>query len=1028
VTHALEDHIPQLGDGDNLAKAIAAAEESLARCEAALGPEHSEVSTLLEKLVGLHKAQGALSTVEALYKRLLQIREKTLGKDHLDVATTVSDMAMLYRDTGAYELAEQFYLRALDIRERARGLDHPDVASSLHGLAVLYLKVGDTTTAEPLCERARGIRERAFGPDHAEVASSLGILAALHFTRGAYAQAESLFERALSIRERAPERDSVEIANLLLNFAAVPNARGAYAKATELLTRATDILEATLGPEHPKLAPALYNHAVIRAEQGEYAKAEPLYERALHILEVKSGRDHPDVIRPLNSLAMLYRAQGAYDKAKSLHLRALHICEAALGPERVQTAECLSSLAMVYLAQHEYAEADSLFKRALGIREQTLPPGHPDIAATLSNLGVVCILKGAYVEAEPLCERAARELESTYGPDNPDVADALENLAGVYQAQRVYGEAKALYERVLTTREQVLGPTHPDVADALENLGALSWVTNELSSAIEYYKRGSTVREHYLGATLATLPESRMRMLLNIGRAQTETLVSFHAHATFEHADALELALTAVLRRKGRVLEEAASARAALQRHLSPDLQRDLQRVAGISTELATRRLAGDQHAEELQELELEVNRIESRLSRQSAELRAYVQPLTLHGIQTHVPENAALIEFVRYRRAEPHNADQPWQEHHYLAYIIQPEAPPRCIPLGEAALIETAIMSALEVLTHPDVNPRQQLRLLDELIFEPIRKAAAKTQFLISPDGHLHLVPFAALIDRDGRYLIEYTSITYLASGRDLVPAQRDHPRSKPLVVAAPDYQGRYKPLRGAEEEGRTLKKLFVNIDLAVGPAATKDVLSRARAPVFVHVATHGYFRASATTGRGQARGLERDLGGGLPRSRALPLPDIDADVDSALDMAGLILAGATEAEATLTAREVAQIDLRGTRLVVLSACDTGVGQIGSSEGVYGLRRALAIAGAETQLVSLWKVDDDATSGLIAHYYDALRKERRAEALQLAQQALLRSQQYAHPSYWAAFVPVGDAPPLELSLPQSQSAATPES
>lgn len=136
------------------------------------------------------------------------------------------------------------------------------------------------------------------------------------------------------------------------------------------------------------------------------------------------------------------------------------------------------------------------------------------------------------------------------------------------------------------------------------------------------------------------------------------------------------------------------------------------------------------------------------------------------------------------------------------------------------------------------------------------------------------------------------------------------------------------------------------------------------------------------------------------------------------------MILAGANEAEAYLTAREIAGIDLRGTQLVVLSACDTAAGQIARSEGVYGLRRALAIAGAETQVVSLWKVDDAATSRLMDHYYGELRNGAgRSEGLRRAQRELLRDGQYGHPFYWAAFVPIGDARPLRLARPVSLDA-----
>jgi CHAT domain-containing protein/Tfp pilus assembly protein PilF len=951
--------------------------------------------------------------IEAAERALASCEEK-LARDHLEVAAALDALATLLRNRRELEKAGQLHERALGIRERELGPDHLDVAASLHELAIIHLQLRDTAAAEPLCERALRIRERAQGP----VAASLAAMGSLHFLKGNYVKAAAFYERALSTYEQAPDSDPAEVARVLMNFAGVLNVQGAYANASELLERAARILESTLGPEHRTVGAVSYNRAVVHYDLGEYAKAEPLFENALKIIEQCSGTEDLDLLMPLNSLSMLYRVQGAYEKAKSVLERALRIAERA-GPKHPRTADCVANLAAVHYAEQKYAEAEQLFQQALQLREATLEPDHSDIATTLTNLGLVHIASGSHARALPLCEKAVRLFEAAHDPDNPDVADGLENLAGLYEVQRVYDTARSLHARVLGIRERVLGPQHPDVADALDNLAAVRWATNDIPGALECYERAAEIRERYLGSSLATLSESRMRMLLDISRGQMDTLVSFQAHT--DSSAARNLALTTVLRRKGRTVGEAASARAALRRHLPTTLQRDLEVVEKRRTELATRRMAAEpQEPEALEELELEAEKLETSLARESARFRAHLEPLTLQGVQAHIPEDGALVEFVRYRRFDPGDRRQPWHEARYLAFVVRRHGAADVVPLGEAAPIESAIQAALGALVHPGDDYHARLRALEELVFAPVRRAAdarrsATQRFLISPDGHLHLVPFAALVDVNGRHLVEHTSITYVSSGRDLVPVERDAPRSRPLVVAAPDYEGRCKPLPGTKAEAKALSEYFKDIDLFEGPLATKHVLSRARAPMFVHVATHGFFRGSNAPSFRRSRSWrgQRDLV--LPSSDPLRLPDLDVDVDGALDGAGLIFAGATEAEATLTAREVASIDLDGTQLVVLSACETGVGQIASSEGVYGLRRAFAIAGAQTQVVSLWKVDDDATRELMSRYYGALCTTERSKALQLAQQALHGNSKYRHPYYWAAFVPIGDARPLEL-------------
>ncbi len=257
---------------------------------------------------------------------------------------------------------------------------------------------------------------------------------------------------------------------------------------------------------------------------------------------------------------------------------------------------------------------------------------------------------------------------------------------------------------------------------------------------------------------------------------------------------------------------------------------------------------------------------------------------------------------------------------------------------------------------------------------------------------------------------------ISYVTSGRDLVRSGvKDVARSKPLVVAAPAYEGRCAPLPGAKSEAEAIRRHFADVDVYLGSSATKDRLIAARGPLFVHISTHGFFRASCAFAASRAIRSwhnERDV---VAITNVSDSVDRRPEIEDALDDAGLIFAGNSDTETTLTAREISSIDLRGTQLVVLSACDSGIGEVHRSEGIYGLRRALAIAGAQTQVVSLWKIDDEATGQLMDRYYSELRRGMgRSEALRHAQLHLLRDGRHAHPFYWAAFLPIGDEGPLQ--------------
>lgn len=312
--------------------------------------------------------------------------------------------------------------------------------------------------------------------------------------------------------------------------------------------------------------------------------------------------------------------------------------------------------------------------------------------------------------------------------------------------------------------------------------------------------------------------------------------------------------------------------------------------------------------------------------------------------------------------------------------------------------------------------------------------------QLLVSPDGALNLLPFAALLDETGEYLAQRVDITYLTSGRDLLQFVAESPsHSRAVVVADPDYGQSetmvahadtavevsrsvdldrgglsFTPLPGTAAEADTLKSLLKvnNENLLTQVQATEARLKQLHGPQILHIATHGFFL--------------RDQAGPSPALRTSGLSQDQTPLplrENPLLRSGLALAGANARrsgdhdDGILTAAEVAQMDLHGTQLVVLSACETGLGDVENGEGVYGLRRALELAGAQTQVASLWKVADDATKDLMVDYYQRLLAgEGRSAALQEAQRTMLKSKTRSHPYYWAAFVPIGHWTPLAKS------------
>jgi len=296
----------------------------------------------------------------------------------------------------------------------------------------------------------------------------------------------------------------------------------------------------------------------------------------------------------------------------------------------------------------------------------------------------------------------------------------------------------------------------------------------------------------------------------------------------------------------------------------------------------------------------------------------------------------------------------------------------------------------------------------------------------LMSPDGALNLVPMAALLDERGDYLVQSLEVSYLTSGRDLLrlasnaAAQRD-----PVILGSPAYgelsglpadlavsgaairsaeldrsELRFRPLLDTALEVQALQTLMKLSDsnVLMGAQASETRLKQLRAPRILHIATHGFFLQ------------DQDLQGS---STTLPVRE------NPLLRSGLALAGANQRrsgkeDGILTALEAARLDLQGTELVVLSACESGLGEIQNGEGVYGLRRALVLAGAQAQVTSLWKVSDAATRELMVGYYERLLKgQGRGAALRSVQQHMLADTGRSHPYYWAGFLVTGNWRPM---------------
>lgn len=967
------------------------ASTAAAQSPAQLGPALQEASTAhyrVERLVWEERYSEVVPLAEesvALQEKVVALFKGRLPKRHtlatpspeLQLAAALDLLGTALLELGRHERALEVFTRSHAIYGRILVVgDNDDLAGlAIAGLARLAAIRGDRAAAEALFREVDGRFDDLQGDTSATLAcSEVGQLVGM---LGEHARAEPLLRRAAE----------------------------------------TGHVASTAHAE------ALRNRADLALDRGEPEVAEPLLHEALEAASSAAhiaGLKGPRLARILDSLGRLALALGDPGRAARAFGQALSIQEQTLGPEHLAAAASLDGLAMAAMQSGDPARAEPLLARALAVREKVLGPAHAATASIRLHQGDLRRATGDEGAAEALYGRALDDLEKALGREHPAVAEALLRRAALARAGKRTNPAlsEAACQRALAIQEKVFGPDHPRVADALDALAATHLSTGRIQSAVEALGRSTEIRDHRAAALLATGSEDQKVAAVTALQDQTDLVLSLPPASSPPLAAAVDLALTTVLRRKGRALDALATGRAALRDRRRPEDTRLLRELVEIQGRIVDAIVDGPgavpvaEHEAAITELERQKRRLEAELGKRSATIVEDDRLVTLDEVRSAVPGDAALVELVVRRPVEKRGG-----EPRVAAYVLRRSGPVRSLDLGEAREIDALVAELRAALSSPQRAPEAPARALDERVMRPVRALiGGARRILISPDGQLDLIPFGALVDEEGRALLERWSFTYLSSGRDLVRFLHDETPPEPgppaVLVGAPDFGDpdrkrsryrpgahagsveladvRFRPLPGTAKEIEAIRALIPGATVLSGAEATEEAVLAIAHPRILHVATHGFFLPATITSAGRS-------------------------LDNPLLRSGVALATANQPvpgreDGILTALEVAGLDLYGTRLVVLSACETGVGEARNGDGVHGLRRAVMMAGAQTLVMSLWRIADEDTRELMVGYHRRLQDGGgRSEALREAALSVRSRPGNHHPFYWAGFIASGD-------------------
>ena len=977
-------------------------------------------------LATFYSQEGRNAEAADLFRQALAAKKKTAGPNDPTVAVSLNNLAGVLLDGGDTKGAEERLKEAIRIFEAGGYGDHPHAFVSRNMLAEAYRSQGRPAEAVKLAGETLARLEKAVGKDDPAVAGCLVRLGHALKDQVKYPDAEAAYKRAIAIREaklEAGHPDTVAAWSLLAD---VFRASGQLDDAERLYRKAKVATDARFGKTHPRAADTRRELAVCLTEQGEHESAERLLAEARKSLEGNKRAD-PFALRRLDhATAELYRETGRLAAAGPLYAAALKAATDRFGTDHPLTSSWAYNTALLQVAGRKFADADRLLTASLAGREKTLGPNHPATLASLELLADVKQQLGRTAEAEALVRDA---LDRGAGSDPMLVVRLSSNLA---LRSVLAGDAKAAKEYARRSIEAVkrveaLYPfDDPLCWLARHNAGFVYASAGDVPGAVAEFDAARRAVRRFLAEALPGLSEREQLFVLEkFDRTNLHLALNLGpAHAT----DATVAARTAEWALNGKAVSHEALAAAVRGTGAAdrPPVRATLnlrRQAAGIAITPAA-----------------------------NGRKRPADPWVPLAALQALLPAGAVFIDVVRldgYRVGLGQLAER--QPARYVAWVTGKAGATKVIDLGPADKIDAAVAAARKAIAdapttiRSDGEPTAEKKLRDaaadlsRLVLEPLRAAAGSvTTWYVAPDGELWLYPWAALPTADGKYLTESVDVRYVTSGRELLPRTPVGTARDCVIVADPDFDagtGRPRTLAVAPSGGRGVASLLGRVGRLPGTAveakavapklaalaareptvltgdrATEHGVKQIVRPRVLMLATHGFYLPPEP--KHQSTGMN------WYAALTLPLTAGDEAVNP-LRRSGVLLAGCNREpesggdDGVLTGLDVLGLDLRGCELVVLSACETGLGEVRDGEGVGGLRQAFLAAGAEKVMSTLWQVPDLESARLMARCFDLQAGgQPTGAALRQAQLEVVRRRREtnaaAHPFFWAAYTMTG--------------------
>lgn len=1003
--------------------------------------------------------QGKIKESEQLYKECLSMNRILFPQGSPEVANCLNSLAVCLKSQGKLNDAEPIYLEALEMNRRLYKNDDPNLATSMCNVANFYTLQGKLSDAEKLYKESLEMRKRIYKNVHPDLANGLSNLAVFYLNQSKYPEAEQYCKEALEMIQTLFQKDHPSVATMINNLAKIYYNLGKYSLATEYYNKSYQMRQRLFKGDHQDIANDMNNLAMLYKDQGKYGESEKLFLKAIEMYKRIYKKDHQNIANCLDNISSLCLAQGRFNDAEKFSNESMEMTSRLFPGDNPATAVRMNNHAMINESIGNFKEAESFYIKSIDMNKRLFNSDNQLLLQNYINLGNLYYNQNNYKSAESLYELAYEIGKNIYRDDHPNIANCLNNLAKIQIKLKNYILAEKYFISSLEMQNRLYNSNHPSIAETMMELAKLYEIQNKYELAENsYLKSLNMYRDFYINNS-SNLSEKEKEQFWSTIKNHFEFFYSFVNKRLDKNPLIVEDLFDYLLFSKGLLLSSVLKMKERIQNSSDLELKDKFKEWQSLKeylaflykftfSELKDRNINRDS-------IEVYTNSLEKELASSSQLFSSKLDKTIYHwnDIKSRLKDDETLIELIRFHNSENGKLTN---QISYFCLLLNggSSSQPKLILLKNGNYLDSAGYLIYKEINHNNFESvlskdirkyNKNYESLFSKYWKPIQKMIPSgNKIYFSPDGVYNQINILTLINPNSKkYLLDEINLNQITSSKEIHSDRQNfsvlcsNKDLNGLLIGFPNYTLKdtlgtsintrstfgFKSLsKKSKERGynfellpgtkievesinNILKECGIKTKLLIENEATESSLKKIDNPTFLHIATHGFFIT-------QNENLD------LKTSENFNIlkTDLQKSQENPLLRSGLLLAGAssslsdenlrseTENDGILTAFEAQNLNLDKTELVVLSACETGKGELHNGEGVYGLQRAFQVAGAKNLIMSLWKVDDEATQLMMTSFYkNWVQSGNLSDSFRKAQQFI--KDKYKKPYYWGAFV-----------------------